>query len=64
MSAPAAGETRRLNRPTFLHNGIFVMQGIQVTVKGQDAEGLFQVEYIDREGHPHLLDGVRADELE
>jgi hypothetical protein len=60
--APAVGDRKILNRPTFLHNGIFVMQGITVTIK-EVAGDEITVEYIDREGHPHLLPGVQAGEL-
>ena len=56
------GDQKKLNRPTFLHNGIFVFQGCTVTVKEIGAESL-TVEFIDREGNPNLLPGVQAEEL-
>lgn len=56
------GDQKTLNRPTFLHNGIFVMQGCTVTVK-EIGEDNITVEFIDREGNPNLLPGVQANEL-
>ena len=57
------GEQFKLNRPTFLHNGIFVFQGCTVTVKSVE-DSTVTVEFIDREGFPHLLAEVSPDELE
>ncbi len=56
------GDRKSLNRPTFLHNGIFVFQGQSVEIKELGAGGV-TVQYIDREGNPHLLTGVQPDEL-
>lgn len=62
MTAIAPGTQKKLNRKTFLHQGIFVFQGQQVIVKEQQGSG-YVVEFLDREGFPHLLEGVQADEL-
>ncbi|MCR9143848.1 MAG: hypothetical protein NXI24_16495 [bacterium] len=56
------GDRMVLNRPTFLHEGIFVFQGCTVTVREIAADGI-TVEFIDREGNPNLLPGVQAGEL-
>lgn len=56
------GDRKSLNRQTFLHNGIFVFQGQSVEVKEFGADGV-TVQYIDREGNPHLLTGVLPEEL-
>lgn len=56
------GDQKKLNRPTFLHKGIFVFQGCTVTVKEIAPDGL-TVEFIDKEGNPNLLPGVQAEEL-
>ena len=61
-AAVQIGQRKVLNRPTFLHNGIFVFQGCTVTVKEIADDGI-TVEFIDREGNPNLLPGVQADEL-
>ena len=50
-----------LQRPTFLHNGIFVLQGSQVEIK--EIGTSLTVEWYDREGNPHLLDGIKVEEL-
>ena len=62
MSEVQVGEDRILNRPTFLFQGIFVNQGTQVRVMEATAEGL-SVQFLDKEGFPHVLNGVRAEEL-
>lgn len=56
------GQSRILNRPTFLFQGIFVNQGTTVRVIEVTADGC-AVEFLDKEGHPHTLNGVRAEEL-
>ncbi|MEQ9365142.1 MAG: hypothetical protein RIF32_12910 [Leptospirales bacterium] len=56
------GDRKVLNRPTFLHNGIFVFQGCTVTIR-EIAEDGVTVEFIDREGNPNLLPGVQSAEL-
>ena len=56
------GERKVMNRPTFLHNGIFVLQGSSVTVQKQEGENV-TVEWTDREGNPHLLSNIRPEEL-
>ncbi|MBX7057030.1 MAG: hypothetical protein K1X75_03115 [Leptospirales bacterium] len=58
----APGDRKKLMRKTFLHNGIFVFQGQQVVVQETRPDGVV-VEYMDREGHPHLLEGVDSGEL-
>ncbi len=59
----AAGEDKKLQRKTFLHQGVFVIQGITVRVMEQSPDGTYVVQYLDKEGHPHNLPGVREDEL-
>ena len=56
------GERKVMNRPTFLYNGIFVLQGSSVTVQKQEGENV-TVEWTDREGNPHLLSNIRPEEL-
>ena len=56
------GERKILNRPTFLYKGIFVIQGSSVIVQKQEGENV-TVEWMDREGNPHLLNNIRLEEL-
>lgn len=62
MSQLQAGDKKILNRKTFLHQGIFVLQGTTVEVKEVRADDVV-IEFMDREGNPHLLEGIRPDEL-
>lgn len=58
------GEEKTLDRPTFLHEGVFVLQGALVRVMEVSADGNEAVvEYTDKEGFPHYIKGVRAEEL-
>ncbi|MBI3395675.1 MAG: hypothetical protein HY042_07570 [Spirochaetia bacterium] len=56
------GEQRKLNRRTFLHQGVFVIQGTTVQIM-EVAESGIVVQFLDREGFPHTIDGVSEDEL-
>jgi len=56
------GDRKTLNRPTFLHEGIFVIKGTPVKILEVSAEAL-TVEFMDKEGFPHQLKDVKADEL-
>ena len=56
------GDKKVLNRPTFLHQGIFVLQGSTVEVMEINGEQV-TIQFIDREGNPHLLAGVQPQEL-
>lgn len=64
MSDLAVGDERILNRPTFLFQGIFVNQGITVKImeitEGDD--GII-VQFLDKEGYPHILKGIKNEEL-
>ena len=62
QSAIQIGDKKTLKRPTFLHNGIFVLQDSSVEVKALGET--FVVEWHDKEGNPHLLKGIQLDELE
>lgn len=58
------GDEKTLDRPTFLHEGVFVLKGslvriLEVSQGGDEAV----VEYTDKEGFPHYIKGVRAEEL-
>ena len=58
------GDEKILNRPTFLFQGIFVNQGIQVKImEVTDGEDDIIVQFLDREGFPHILKGVKSEEL-
>ncbi|MCE9597298.1 MAG: hypothetical protein K8S54_04955 [Spirochaetia bacterium] len=65
MAEPRVGEDYRLNRKTFLHQGIFVNEGTQVRVM-EITEGTDKiiVQFMDREGFPHTLKGVAPEELQ
>ncbi|MCB1172331.1 MAG: hypothetical protein KDK39_02140 [Leptospiraceae bacterium] len=54
---------KKLQRKTFLHNGIFVHQGSKVRIL-EINESDITVEFTDMEGFQHRLEGVQADELE
>jgi len=64
VSDLAVGDERILNRPTFLFQGIFVNQGITVKImeitEGDD--GII-VQFLDKEGYPHILKGIKNEEL-
>lgn len=57
------GEERRLKRPTFLYNGIFVIQGSVVIVRKVEGDSV-EIEYRDREGLLHLIPNLRKEDLE
>ena len=55
------GDKKKLQRQTFLYNGIFVLQGSTVEIK--EIGECVTVEWHDQEGNPHLLDDVQEHEL-
>ena len=55
------GQQKILKRPTFLHKGIFVIQGSTVEIK--EVGEKITVLWHDREGNPHLIEGIQAHEL-
>ncbi len=57
------GDEKILNRPTFLHQGIFVNQGTTVKVMELTADEGIVVQFMDREGYPHILKNVQESEL-
>lgn len=59
------GEDYKLKRRTFLLNGVFVLQGTSVRVMEiTDGPDKIIVQFLDREGFPHTLKGISAEELE
>ena len=49
---------------TFLHEGVFVIQGTLVrVVEVADGGDEVVVEYTDKEGFPHYIKGIRPEEL-
>jgi hypothetical protein len=62
MSELKPGDRKTLNRRTFLHQGIFVLQGTTVEVKEVKSDEIV-IEFMDREGFPHIVSGIKADEL-
>ncbi len=56
------GDKKIFNRATFLHNGVFVLQGSTVEIKSIRFDNI-TIEWYDKEGNPHLLDGVAPEEL-
>ena len=62
-AAVKVGEERVLTRPTFLFEGIFVNTGITVQVMEiTEADGII-VQFLDKEGYPHTLKGIKPEEL-
>ncbi|HMU83108.1 MAG TPA: hypothetical protein PKE49_06795 [Leptospiraceae bacterium] len=65
MADVAVGGQYKLNRRTFLHKGIFVNQGVSVQVMEiTDGPDKVIVQFLDREGFPHILTGIGPEELE
>lgn len=62
MSELKPGDRKTLNRRTFLHQGIFVLQGTTVEVKEVKSDEIV-IEFLDREGFPHIVSGIKAEEL-
>lgn len=62
MSAIKIGELKKLDRDTFLYQGIFVHKGSQVKILEIDDSGV-TIEYYDMEGHPHSIAGFQPEEL-
>lgn len=58
------GDQKVLNRPTFLHEGIFVIQGspVEILEITDGSDGII-IQYLDKEGHPHTLKGIKEEEL-
>ncbi|MCS7204582.1 MAG: hypothetical protein NZ853_02680 [Leptospiraceae bacterium] len=60
------GEQKKLIKPTFLYKGVIIFQNSLVIVKDirkNDDEITYVVEYIDREGNPILVEGIKESEL-
>ena len=55
------GDLKKLNRPTFLYKGIFVLSGSMVQV--YEIGKTISVIWNDKEGNRHILNNVREDEL-
>jgi hypothetical protein len=65
MADVRVGNDYKLKRPTFLLNGVFVLQGTSVRVMEiTDGPDKVIVQFLDREGFPHTLKGIGAEELE
>lgn len=65
MADIETGGTYKLNRKTFLSDGVFVIQGTMVRVMEMtDGEDGIIVQFQDREGFPHVIKGIRPEELE
>jgi hypothetical protein len=62
MSELKPGDRKTLNRRTFLHQGIFVLQGTTVEIKEVKSDEIV-IEFLDREGFPHIVSGIKAEEL-
>ena len=56
------GTHKKLNKPTFLYKGIFVIQGSTVEIKEINDDKL-KVLWHDKEGNPHILENIQRDEL-
>ena len=56
------GDHVTIKRPTFLHNGVFVIQNSPVEIIGEK-EGNYTVLYRDKEGLEHKIEGFQAEEL-
>lgn len=65
MTSIEKGGLFKLNRKTFLHEGVFVIQGTAVRVmEVTDGEDGIIVQFQDREGFPHVIKGIKPEELE
>ena len=62
MSEIKIGDQKKLDRDTFLYQGIFVHKGSQVKIL-EIADSGITIEYYDMEGHPHTIEGFQPDEL-
>ncbi|MBE7439370.1 MAG: hypothetical protein HS115_13000 [Spirochaetales bacterium] len=63
MKRPGKGDTCNLLRKTFLHKGVFVISGSPVVIMEEKADG-FVVEYRDKEGLVHYIEGIQVSELQ
>ncbi|MFN3604842.1 MAG: hypothetical protein ACK4UJ_09040 [Leptonema sp. (in: bacteria)] len=57
-----------LKKPTFLYQGILILQNSLVEIlevnKKENSVELYTVQYIDKEGNPIIIPNIRKDELE
>lgn len=55
------GDRKILNKKTFLYQGIFVIQGssVEIVELGEEITVLWN----DKEGNPHNITGIKAEEL-
>jgi hypothetical protein len=55
------GDKCKITKRTFLHKGIFVHTGSQVSIKEIQDDGKIIGEYFDKEGFPHDISFEPAD---
>lgn len=56
------GKSYTLIRPTFIYNGVIIIQNSSVEVLEKN-ENICKVLYIDREGQPQHIDGITTSDL-
>ena len=65
MAEIQTGRDYKLKRPTFLHNGVFVLQNTPIQMMEiTNKPDKVIVQFLDREGFPHTLKGIGTEELE
>jgi len=61
------GDRVRIQKGPFLYDRVFVFPGspgvVRAVGEGGPQERTYSVEYIDREGYPHVVDGLRESDL-
>lgn len=61
-----AGQRVRYAKGPFLHLGIFILPSTVITVQKVRAEGAlrtYDIQFLDKESQPHLIEGVKEAEL-
>lgn len=61
------GEKRILKKPTFLYNGVLILQNSLVEIidiKKENSNESYTIQYIDKEGNPIIIKGIKKEDLE
>lgn len=61
------GEKRILKKPTFLYKGVLILQNSLVeiiNIEKENSNEYYTIQYIDKEGNPIIIKGIKKEDLE
>ncbi len=61
------GEKKILKKPTFIYKGVLILQNSLVEIIDVQKENhteIYTIQYIDKEGNPHIIPNIKKEDLE